>query len=94
MAAIAIITVGELYLSPVGLSMTSKLAPAKYATMLMWLWLLTSFFGNFLAGMAGEMYDKVPPMRFFMILTIVVAAVAAGGYLIVRKVTALMHGVK
>jgi POT family proton-dependent oligopeptide transporter len=87
-------TVGELYLSPVGLSMVSKLAPAKYATMLMGLWMLTSFFGNFLAGMAGEEYDKIPPLKFFLILTLVLAVVAAGGYLIVRKVTALMHGVK
>ena len=87
-------TVGELYLSPVGLSMVSKLAPARYATMLMGLWMLTSFFGNFLAGMAGEAYDKIPPLQFFAMLTVVVAVVAAAGFLIVKKVTALMHGVK
>ena len=47
-------TVGELCLSPVGLSMVSKLAPRRFATMLMGIWLLTSFFGNFCAGLAGE----------------------------------------
>jgi POT family proton-dependent oligopeptide transporter len=87
-------TVGELYLSPVGLSMVSKLAPVRYATMLMGLWLLTSFFGNFLAGMAGEYYDKIPPGEFFLYLFIIVLAVALAGFLIVRRVTALMHGVK
>ena len=45
-----IATLGELCLSPVGLSMVSKMAPAKFATMLMGVWLLTSFFGNFAAG--------------------------------------------
>src|SRR5262249_55356795 len=49
-------TLGELCLSPVGLSMVSKLAPARFATMLMGVWLMTSSFGNYLAGALGESY--------------------------------------
>jgi len=64
-------TIGELCLSPVGLSMVSKLAPAKFATMLMGMWLLTNFFGNFFAGFAGEQYGKMHPADYFMLIAIV-----------------------
>jgi hypothetical protein len=86
-------TVGELCLSPVGLSMVSKLAPAKFATMLMGLWLLTSFFGNFTAGAFGEVYDKMLPTQYFLIVMAGVVAAAAVLFVLVRKVVSLMHGV-
>ncbi len=38
-----VITIGELYLSPIGLSLVSKVAPARMVSMLMGLWLATSF---------------------------------------------------
>ena len=45
-----VITVGELYLSPVGLSLVTKVAPARVVSMMMGVWLATSFTGDFLAG--------------------------------------------
>ncbi len=39
-------TIGELYLSPVGLSLVTKLAPVRMVSMMMGVWLLSSFFGN------------------------------------------------
>ena len=60
-------TLGELCLSPVGLSMVSKLAPAKFATMLMGVWMLTSAFGNFAAGALGEIWGTIPPIQFFLL---------------------------
>jgi POT family proton-dependent oligopeptide transporter len=87
-------TIGELCLSPVGLSMVSKLAPAKFATMLMGLWLLTSFFGNFVAGAFGEVYDKLVPTEYFLIVMAGVLAAAVVLFVLVRKVVSLMHGVK
>ena len=62
-----LMTVGELCLSPVGLSMVSKLAPARFSTMLMGVWMLTSAFGNFAAGLLGEKWGRVPPVTFFLI---------------------------
>ena len=38
-----VITIGELYLSPIGLSLVSKVAPARMVSMLMGLWLATNF---------------------------------------------------
>src|SRR6516225_343114 len=45
-----VITIGELYLSPIGLSLVSKVAPVRMVSMLMGLWLATSFAGNLIAG--------------------------------------------
>jgi len=86
-------TFGELCLSPVGLSMVSKLSPARFATLLMGMWLLTSSFGNFAAGLFGELAETVPPMQLFIILTAVTAVAGATLYLLVRKITGMMHGV-
>jgi dipeptide/tripeptide permease len=87
-------TLGELCLSPVGLSMVSKLAPAKYATMLMGVWMLTTSFGNFAAGRAGEAWGTVPPVTFFLYLAVVVAAASLVLYMLCRKLEQAMHGVK
>jgi POT family proton-dependent oligopeptide transporter len=87
-------TIGELCLSPVGLSMVSKLAPAAMATMLMGMWHLTSFFGNFAAGAAGELYGDVAPVTYFTALALTVAAAAVVLLFLVRKTNAMMHGVE
>ena len=49
-AFFVIITTGELYLSPIGLSLVSKVAPVRILSMMMGVWLATSFIGDFLAG--------------------------------------------
>ena len=54
----AVITIGELYLSPVGLSLVSKVAPARILSMMMGVWLSTSFLGNFLAGLARLLLEQ------------------------------------
>ncbi len=87
-------TLGELCLSPVGLSMVSKLAPRRFATMLMGMWLLTSFFGNFTAGLAGENWEKLDPNTYFMYIAAAMFGASFVCFLIVKKVTAMMHGVK
>jgi POT family proton-dependent oligopeptide transporter len=74
--------------------MVSKLAPAKFATMLMGVWMLTSAFGNFAAGAMGEIWGTVTPINFFVAAAGVVAGAAAVLFVLVRWVTAAMHGVK
>jgi proton-dependent oligopeptide transporter, POT family len=87
-------TLGELCLSPVGLSMVSKLAPRRFATMLMGVWLLTSFFGNFTAGLAGEYWESLDPAEYFMFVAVAMFAAAFACYLAARKITQMMHGVE
>lgn len=87
-------TLGELCLSPVGLSMVSKLAPRRFATMLMGVWLLTSFFGNFTAGLAGEKWEFLEPGTYFVYITAALLGASVVCFLIVKKVTSMMHGVR
>ncbi|HZJ55463.1 MAG TPA: peptide MFS transporter [Myxococcaceae bacterium] len=50
-------TLGELVISPVGLSMVSKLAPSRYASALMGVWFLSNAAGNKLAGSIGSLAE-------------------------------------
>jgi len=70
----AIITVGELYLSPVGLSLVSKVAPARVVSLMMGVWLATSFVGNFLAGWLGSYWSSMEKPSFFLMIAGVAAA--------------------
>src|SRR5215470_11864678 len=63
-----IITLGELYLSPIGLSLVSKVAPARRVSMLMGLWLGTSFPGNFIAGWLGSFWGSMEKSMFFLMI--------------------------
>ncbi len=87
-------TMGELCLSPVGQSMTSKLSPKRFATMLMGVWLLVTAFGNFAAGAMGEIAGSTPPISFFGYMTMALFAAAGVLILLVPKLTRMMHGVK
>ena len=68
-ACTAMLTVGELYLSPVGLSLVTKVAPARIVSMMMGMWFLSSFFGNYLSGYIGSFYSRMPKSNFFLLLT-------------------------
>ncbi len=87
-------TLGELCISPVGLSMVSKLAPAAYATMMMGMWHVMIFFGNYTAGQLGEIYGTLDPAKYFAYIfgSLVVASIAC--FMVIRKVNAMMHGVR
>jgi POT family proton-dependent oligopeptide transporter len=65
-----IYTIGELYLSPIGLSLVTKVAPARLVGMMMGVWFLSSFFGNYLSGYLGMYYETMSKDRFFMMLMI------------------------
>lgn len=51
-------TMGELCISPVGLSMTTKLAPLRVASLIMGVWFLTNFGGNIMAGYVGALAEN------------------------------------
>jgi POT family proton-dependent oligopeptide transporter len=63
-----VITIGELYLSPIGLSLVSKVSPARMVSMMMGVWLATSFVGNFLAGWLGSYWSSMNKMHFFLLI--------------------------
>ena len=63
-----IVTIGELYLSPVGLSLVSKVAPARLLSLMMGVWLATSFVGNFIAGWLGSFWSGMDKSAFFIMI--------------------------
>jgi POT family proton-dependent oligopeptide transporter len=72
----AIYTFGELYLSPIGLSFVTKVAPARIVSMMMGVWFLANFIGNYMTGYLGTFYEKMPKAQFFTLMTAI--AVIAG----------------
>ena len=67
-------TMGELALSPVGLSATTKLAPQRYVGQMMGIWFLGSALGNILAGLlagefSGDSVAKFPDLYLQIVLT-------------------------
>ena len=83
-AYFAIITTGELYLSPIGLSLVSKIAPASLISMLMGVWLATSFTGNFVAGYLGTFWSAMPKEQFFMMIAAIAGAAAVAIFVVGR----------
>ncbi len=62
------LTLGEIYLSPIGLSLVTKIAPARIVSMMMGVWFLSSFFGNYLSGYLGTFWGKMPRENFFLMM--------------------------
>jgi POT family proton-dependent oligopeptide transporter len=54
----AVITVGELFLSPMGLSLVSKLSPPRITALMMGGWFLATSIGNKLSGVLSSQWDK------------------------------------
>jgi proton-dependent oligopeptide transporter, POT family len=77
-------TVGELCLSPVGLSTMTKLSPRKYVGQMMGIWFLATSVGNLIAGLVGGNVDpeKLEQMPILFIGT-TVALIAAAVLLVV-----------
>jgi POT family proton-dependent oligopeptide transporter len=73
-AFFVVITVGELYLSPTSLSLVTKVAPAGVLSMMMGVWLSTSFVGGFLAGYLGTFWSAMSKPGFFLMLAVISAA--------------------
>ncbi len=63
-----LLTIGELYLSPIGLSLVTKVSPVRLVSMMMGMWFLSSFFGNILSGYIGILYTRWTPTNFFLLL--------------------------
>jgi len=63
-----VLTLGEIYLSPIGLSLVTKIAPVRIVSMMMGVWFLSSFFGNYLSGYLGTFWEKMPKENFFLLM--------------------------
>lgn len=85
-------TVGELCISPVALSYITKLAPLKYASLMMGVYFAMTGFGNKLAGLLGEASESLGEYKIFT--GIAVFCVLFGAIVMVfrKKLESLTHG--
>lgn len=95
-------TCGELCLSPIGLSLVNKLAPLKFASLLMAVWYTANAFANKLAGVLSALYPDgkttyilglpLNNLNDFFLVFVVMAGVAAGLlYVISSRLQKLMN---
>ncbi|HTN08504.1 peptide MFS transporter [Agriterribacter sp.] len=78
-ASYGVITVGELFLSPMGLSIVSKLSPARITALMMGGWFLSTSIGNKLSGVLATMWDDYDHKAnyFWLNFALLIAAAAA-----------------
>ncbi|HEY5379645.1 MAG TPA: peptide MFS transporter [Pseudolabrys sp.] len=86
-----ILTIGELYLSPTSLSLVTKVAPLHLLSMMMGVWLATSFVGGFLAGYLGTFWSSLSKPGFFLMLALISAVAGVAITLLIRPLRAVLR---
>ena len=91
-------TLGELCVSPVGLSYVSKLAPQKLVGLMFGVWFVANFIANTAAGITGSFIDPIVEdygmSVFFLIFTILPAFVGLLMIIANKKIVTMMHGIE
>ncbi len=87
-------TVGELFLSPVGLSAMTKLAPTRIVGQMMGIWFLGAATGNFIGGRVGGMFESFPLKNIFLAIFIFSLVASLIMFLLVPWMKRLMGEVK
>jgi POT family proton-dependent oligopeptide transporter len=99
----ALHTMGELCLSPIGMSLVNKLSPLKFSSLLMAIWFTANAFGNKLAGVLSSLYpDEGRPTsflgyqmhnlyEFFMLFVFMAGIAALILFLLTKKLQKMMH---
>ncbi len=88
------LTVGELCLSPVGLSAMTKLAPVKFSSQIMGVWFISVSLGNLIAGQVGGLFEKLPLPQIFGAVTVITLAAGIVLALLVKPLKGLMGDVR
>lgn len=90
-ASYGVITVGELLLSPMGLSLVSKLSPAHITSLMMGGWFLATSIGNKLSGILASMWDRYEDKsNFFWLNFVLLLASAAVLFLLLKRLNKVM----
>jgi len=89
-----VLTIGELCLSPVGLSLVTKAAPPKYVGLFMGFWFLTTgAVSNYLAHSVGGYWGSMTPGHYFMIFGVLGVIATVIMLLLIRVLKPMLHGV-
>lgn len=85
-------TIGELCLSPVALSFITKLAPLKYASIMMGVYFAMTGFGSKLAGLLGEWSESLGEYAIFTGIAVITIVIGLLVMLLLKKLKSLTHG--
>jgi POT family proton-dependent oligopeptide transporter len=83
-------TVGELCLSPVGLSAMTRLAPARIVGLTMGVWFVALSVGNYLGGRVGGLYESFSLPQLFGVVALFAAAAALVLALLIRPIRRML----
>ena len=92
-AALFVTEFGELCVSPVGLSLVTKLSPVRLVGLMMGVWMLSNSAGNKLAGWAAGFFGTVPLTEIFGTVAAVTIGASVVMFLLVRPVRKMMGGI-
>ncbi len=99
-------TMGEIALSPIGLSMVNKLSPLRFASLMMGIWYLSTATANKFAGMLSGLYPEAGKVKsifgyqiatmydFFMVFVVMSGVASLILFLLSKKLQKMMHGVE
>ena len=99
-------TMGEIALSPIGLSMVNKLTPIRFASLMMGIWCLSTATANKFAGTLSGLYPEAGKVKtllgyrietmydFFMVFVVMSATASLILFLLSKKLQKMMHGVE
>ena len=85
-------TLGELFLSPIGLSMVTRLAPIKLASMLMGVWFLAPFVAQIAGGYIASYVEKLGAFNIFVIIGLFAIVAGLALFALSKKLVTMMHG--
>jgi proton-dependent oligopeptide transporter, POT family len=86
------VTIGELFLSPMGLSLVSKLSPPRYTAVLMGGWLLAISLGNKLSGVLATLWDGYEnKANFFLINCLLLTIASVVMFLLLKRLNKIFE---
>jgi POT family proton-dependent oligopeptide transporter len=91
LAFFVVLTIGELYLSPTSLSLITKVAPGRAVSMMMGVWLATSFTGNLVGGYLGSYWSGMAKSEFFLMIALIAALAGVAVLALVRPLNAILR---
>lgn len=80
-----VITIGELCLSPMGLSLVSKVSPPRFTALMMGGWFLSTSIGNKLSGVISGLWTSFDNKVYFFLINFIAAGIAALAIFLMMK---------
>ena len=87
-------TIGELSLSVVGLSIVTKLSPARFASLFMGVWIMSTAFANMLAGLISSYVEKLGASTVFASISLIEILLGILMVSLNKVIERMMHGVR